>query len=353
MVLSCCVTIGKGSTVAYLSSSISSAGHKVGVFTSPHLHTARERIKINGDLISKTAMTKYGTQAYELLADKSWVVFFDLLLATAILYFGNKEVDYILLETGIGGRYDSTNFLDYCDCAIITSISLDHQSFLGETVEKIAWQKAGIIKKNSIVFTPASQKSSVIQVLQKQCDELNAILNIIPADRNQIDCDEVNISYGVQLENASTTAAALKFLRISRSGMKNFYWPCRMEEFRVANRQIVIDGCHNGDSVERFLRNLREKVFNKKIVVMFGAGQDKCLDAMLNIVFESADKVVMIQASHFKSLSEYELLSRVPANKQNLIYPFQVMVDKEQFLRDSKGTVQKRIETILKDDEFK
>lgn len=120
-------TKGKGSTVEYIASGLRAQGFNVGVFTSPHLHTARERIKIGRDIISKEDFTRCGNAAMMELYGKPWAVFFDLLLLTAIQYFGSKRVDYIILETGIGGRYDSTNFIESPTVAVITSISLDHQ----------------------------------------------------------------------------------------------------------------------------------------------------------------------------------------------------------------------------------
>ena len=179
-------TKGKGSTVEYISSALTASNAKVGVFTSPHLHTARERIKVDKDLISIEKMVEYANKAVEALknSDQSvWAVFFDYFLMMAIQHFGEQKVNYIVLECGIGGRYDSTNFIDAPSACIITSISLDHQSVLGETIEEIAWQKAGIIKRNSHVFTPNTQLPSVIEVFKDQCEKLNARLHVVPVSR--------------------------------------------------------------------------------------------------------------------------------------------------------------------------
>jgi dihydrofolate synthase/folylpolyglutamate synthase len=176
-------TKGKGSTIEYISSSLINSGKRVGIFTSPHIHTARERAKINRSLISRASMVKYGKVVLELMKDRPWAVFFDLLLALSILYFDEKGVDFLVLETGIGGRYDSTNFADCPAACVITSISLDHQAMLGDTIEKIAYQKAGIIKPNSHVFTPATQKPSVMEVFRRECAALNATLHEVPADK--------------------------------------------------------------------------------------------------------------------------------------------------------------------------
>jgi dihydrofolate synthase/folylpolyglutamate synthase len=146
------------------------------------LHTARERIKFNRNLITKKELVKFGNNAINLLQNFNWTVFFDILLATSILFFNEKKTNYIILESGIGGRFDSTNFIDSPVACVITSISLDHQAILGDNVEKIAWQKAGIIKKNSHVFTPNSQQQVVLNVIQQQCDAVGAILHVVDVD---------------------------------------------------------------------------------------------------------------------------------------------------------------------------
>lgn len=177
-------TKGKGSTVEYISAGLRYSGERrVGTFTSPHLHTARERIKVGTDLISKEDLIRFGEESLSLMAPISWSVFFDILVVLAMKYFREQKVDYIVMECGIGGRYDSTNFIDTSEVSVITSISLDHQALLGDTIEEIAWQKAGIIKRNGNVFTSEAQEASVLEVFKKQCKEMNATLHIVPVCR--------------------------------------------------------------------------------------------------------------------------------------------------------------------------
>lgn len=174
---------GKGSTVEYLAAALRDAGYKVGVFTSPHLHTARERIKIGKELISIDDFVRLGKKSIEHMSTKPWAVFFDLLLTTALQYFGEKGVDYIVLEAGIGGRYDSTNFIPSPVASVITKISLDHQAMLGNSIEEIAYQKAGIIKPDSHIFTSESQPESVLAIFRDCCKEVNATLHVVPEAR--------------------------------------------------------------------------------------------------------------------------------------------------------------------------
>lgn len=124
-------------------------------------------------------MIRLGSEVLEEMKGFSWLVFFDLFLAIAIKYFGEHELDFVVLETGIGGRYDSTNFIPAPAACVITSISLDHQALLGDTLEKIAWQKAGIIKSHCPVFASNRQKSSVLKVFQEEAERLNAELHVV------------------------------------------------------------------------------------------------------------------------------------------------------------------------------
>lgn len=304
-------TKGKGSTVEFIASTLRSAGYRVGVFTSPHIHTARERVKVGESLISKDVLCKYSVEAIERLQSKSWVMFFDLLVYVAIKHFAQENVEFIVLETGIGGRYDTTNFFDEPAAVAITSISLDHQAILGETVEKIAYQKAGIIKPNVHVFTPGSQRSSVIDVFQEECRSVGAHLHVVNISANELPAG-INVSYETQVENACTAKALLDHLNIPVDGMRHFFWPCRMELFQLNDTKIIIDGCHNGDSVGRFLESLRQNYKEQEILVVFGAGMEKSLDDMLRALFNKSDKILMVQSKHFKALGEIDLVNMCP-----------------------------------------
>lgn len=147
------------------------------------MHTARERVRIGREMISQADMVRLGQDSIDFLSEQSWTVFFDLLLALSLKYFSEKGVEYMVLESGIGGRYDTTNFIENPAACVITSISLDHQQLLGDTIEEIAWQKAGIIKPNSHVFTPATQEPSVLKVFRDQCSSVQATLHEVPVGR--------------------------------------------------------------------------------------------------------------------------------------------------------------------------
>ena len=320
-----------GSTCEYIAAAMSSAGLRVGIFTSPHLHTARERIKIGNELISKEDLVRIGQNSIKKMEDSAWRVFFDTFLFTALQYFGEKKVDYIILESGIGGRYDSTNFLTKPAACIITSISLDHQAILGDTIEKIAWQKAGIIKPNCKTFTSQTQGNSVLQVFREEAKLHSAELIEVPVSLATLEDKLIGVgniideAYSVQVENACLAAHVLNDLNIPTDGMKNAFWPCRMETFSINDSiQIVLDGCHNGDSVTNFLMGIRSKYPGHKILSVFGGGAEKCLDEMIGEVMKLSDEVVFTQSKHFKAMSETDLID---------LYSQQVIVQREKHIK--------------------
>jgi dihydrofolate synthase/folylpolyglutamate synthase len=302
-------TKGKGSTCEYLASAINRAGYKVGVFTSPHLHTARERIRIGRQLISKDDLIRLGNQSIASMSKLSWPVFFDMFLSTALLYFGEKSVDYIILESGIGGRFDSTNFVSNPAACVITSISLDHQAILGDTIDKIAWQKAGIMKSNCPIFTSASQDPLVLDVFRKESSKVSAEIHEIPILQNDIITSTIGIenviNYSVQRENVCVAAAVLQYLNIPLDGMVDFYWPCRMETFSIDNVTVILDGSHNGQSVRLFLLGVKSKYPSSSICVLFGGGVEKCLDDMLIEVLKHSNAVIPVKSKHFKAAGKH------------------------------------------------
>jgi dihydrofolate synthase/folylpolyglutamate synthase len=311
---------GKGSCVEHIAAALRTSNARVGIFTSPHLHTARERIKINTDLISKADLTRIGQMTLAQTYTESWPVFFDLFLAAAVRYFGEQQVEYVVLETGIGGRYDSTNFLDNAKVGVITSISYDHMNVLGDTLQLIAMQKAGIIKPGMHVFTPATQEPEVLEVIVQQCQEMAAVLHVVPVSQPQVSGlpDAASISFSVQVQNACLALAVVQHLGLDSSSMQGFFWPCRMEVFDVLcpaenaslavappphqsqqqqRATVVLDGAHNGDSVKLFLRGLRVAYPGRHIHVLFGAGLEKCLGDMLAELSTQCDTVCFVSRS--------------------------------------------------------
>lgn len=333
---------GKGSVVEYIGAGLRKSSN-VGVFTSPHLHTARERIKIGTKLISKEDLTRIGKQSLQIMSEIPWAVFFDMFLATAVQYFDEQNPDYIILETGIGGRFDSTNFVE-ASVGIITSISLDHQAVLGETLELIAWQKAGIIKSGMNIFTPSTQSKVAMEVITKHCRDVGANLHVV--DVSSHTCLKLGVTprYDIEIQNICLSAAVLKHLQIKDlSGMKDFFWPCRMETFQVNGVTLILDGSHNGDSVQLFLEGVKKNYPGRSVRVLFGGGLEKCLEDMMLQVYTHADSVVFLQSSHFKSASEQELYDAMNAAGYDIAMPLGC----KPLKKVEGGTIPQRIQEAL------
>jgi len=310
---------GKGTTVELMASSLRAAGHRVGVFTSPHLHTACERVKVDNELISRKDLVRLGRWALgERDSTCRWAVFFDLLLAMALRYFLEQRVDYVLLEAGIGGSFDSTNFVDEPTVTVITSISLDHQTILGDTIEEIALQKAGIVKKGCPLVISSSLNPQALAVIRKVCEEKGSRCIVTDTDACIVQELGLNARADVMVENACVARAALCALGEGADGMREFFWPCRAEPFSVGDAagdapvRVVLDGSHNGDSVEQFLLDTKRRHPNAEMCVVFGGGKEKCLTDMLDVVTLQADRLLMVQSSHFRSESEEQLVAAVP-----------------------------------------
>jgi dihydrofolate synthase/folylpolyglutamate synthase len=346
-------TKGKGSVVEYVGAGLRKSS-KVGVFTSPHLHTARERIKVGTKLISKEDLVRLGKESIQRMVDVPWAVFFDLFLATAIQYFdehaqqhqGGGGLDYIILETGIGGRYDSTNFVEQPKVGIITSLSLDHQNVLGDTLDLIAWQKAGIVKAGMHIFTPSTQSEVALHVIRKACDEQGATLHVVDVSRDTC-VQQIGITPrydDIEVQNLCLSHAVLRHLQVQDlSGMKDFFWPCRMEKFEVNGVTIILDGCHNGDSMQLFLKGVQNNYPGRKLRVLFGGGIEKSLEDMMLQVYTYADSVVYLQSSHFKSASERELCVAM----NNAGYDIAMPLGCAPLDRIEGGTVSRRVAEAL------
>ena len=242
--------------------------------------------------------TRICSRAVAEMETLEWANFFDILLYTALLFFGENGANYVILEAGMGGRYDSTNFLESPTVCVITNIGLDHQLFLGDTIELIAAQKAGIIKKQTHVFTTANQEISVLNVFREEAELKNASLHCIPVANSD---SQLNLKYDVQIENLSLAVAVLNYLGVPIVGLSSFYWPCRMEQFRVSGLSIIVDGNHNGESTRRFLQGVRKLFPGYQLITIFGSGSDKCLDAMADQIAELSDVIIPVQSRHFKS----------------------------------------------------
>ena len=327
-------TKGKGSTAAFISQALISAGYRVGLFTSPHLYAMTERIKINNTMISEHDFSELVSEITPVVesvnkeAAYGRLTTFEILTAIAFVYFKRNKVDYQVLEVGMGGRLDATNVVEP-DVCVITSISLDHTQILGNTVVKIAREKAGIIKPGCTTVV-APQVAGVARVIKQVCQRQHAKLVQVGKDitwsteggdleKQRLTVNGKNGKYELtipllgdyQLENASTAVATLEALadtgaRISPDniyeGFRDVTWSGR---FQVLSRQpvVIVDGAHNGYSVKKLVKNIRKYFTWENCYVIFGTSSDKDISGMLSELQTLGCKIVITSSSHPRAAS--------------------------------------------------
>lgn len=314
-------TNGKGSVASTLANILKCAGFKTGLYTSPHLVEYTERIKINNKEISKDDFGKYISLTCD-LADKNNIDLteFEILTASAFKYFIDNNVEYIVLETGLGGRYDATNACKNI-LAIITSISLDHTDRLGHTFEKIAYEKAGIIKNNSTVIT--SSNNNGFNIIKQIASEQNSKLINVDYEIEMVYNNGQNFALidnekfefpllGLyQKQNLALVIEAIKYLKIDKlalkKGLKTANWNARLEYIKEKN--ILIDGAHNPDSAKELKKSLDFYFKDKKKIFIYSTIDTKDYKEIAKILFNENDEIYYIEFSH-KNAVPYEIYKK-------------------------------------------
>ena len=279
-------TNGKGSTAHMLTSVLQEAGYKVGLYTSPHLKDFRERIKINGEKISENSVIKFVDQnkiAFENIS----MSFFEFTVAMAFDYFADQQVDIAIIETGLGGRLDSTNILNP-ELTIITNIGLDHTNLLGNTLEKIAAEKGGIIKENTPIIIGRKQKETNT-IFQNIAKEKNAHLMYSEPQQNYA----TDLKGEYQKENINTTITAIEQLQEQGWAINSSNIEQGLLKI-VANTQllgrwqtlseiphIICDTGHNEDGIKQISKQLKNTKY-EQLHFVFGTVNDKNLDSILS-----------------------------------------------------------------------
>ena len=311
-------TKGKGSTCAFLASILQEAGYKVGLYTSPHLHKVNERIRIlsTENLRSKdnfsgaiddealaSVLTSLRPFAAAIQNEGNILTFFEVLTVAALCYFANSKVDVVILETGLGGRLDATNAVD-SSIAVITPVSLDHTRILGATVEKIALEKAGIIKDSQQKVVLAPQDKGVMELMLERCKEFG----IQPAFvySGILENFRIGLKGPHQIINAATAVETVTILRtmgfkISTEaigdGLKHVRWPGRFELLQK-NPDVIVDCAHNGASAQALSQTLMEEYPDRRVIVVLGISEDKDAKAVCGFLKENAAHIVLTKAQH-------------------------------------------------------
>lgn len=317
-------TNGKGSTCSMIYSVLRSAGFSVGLYTSPHLISERERIQVNGEWIPEEDFSEEIKYLQRIVSDKSHQgalkpTYFELMTAAAIHYFWREKMDYVVMETGMGGRLDSTNVV-HSQIQIITNIDLDHTQYLGKTVQEIASEKAGIIKPDSIVLTGAA--GPALEVIRQTCRQLAVPCLEYPRDirvqlleRNlsgqkltiQTAKNEYTLNLHLlgeyQLANAGLAVGAIETLQsgghgisssIIQHGIEKAEWPGR---FQIISKRplIVLDAAHNPAGIQALVETWKSYFNLARAHVVFSALSDKDYRGMIRILAPIAERVSLVQ----------------------------------------------------------
>lgn len=295
-------TNGKGSTGAFIESVLINAGLRTGRFATPAVFDYREQFKINGDKITKNQYAKYITKVSD-IADKMTPhpTPFEIETAAAFLYFYSEKCDVAVIETGMGGKGDATNVISKSLVSVITSIGKDHTKFLGESIEEIAKEKAGIIKENGTVVT-SYQSDDVMAVLEKECRIKNAKL-IVAGKTNY----KISLNGDYQRINAGVAECVCREIGISEESIKqgflNTVWNGRFEKI-CREPDFIIDGAHNVNGVKALLENLD---ISKKRIFIIGVFKDKDYEKMAEIAAPYAETIYTVTPKGSRGLCNKEL----------------------------------------------
>lgn len=327
-------TKGKGSVSALCASALTASGRKTGLYTSPHLVDFCERIQVDGQPISHAELADLTEEIKPAVAAIPMLTTFEITTALGFLYFARKKVDTAVIEVGLGGRLDATNVITP-RVAVITSLSYDHTAVLGDTLAKIAGEKAGIIKPGvPVVSSP--QKQEALEVLERVSAEKNAPLAVVGRDvafergEHSLDGQTFRVQLSVnseqypvfripllgdyQVTNAVTAYAALKQSGFDLSdaeiakGFAEVRWPCR---FEVASRDkptLIFDSAHNEDSFEKLSATLTEYFPGRKVILIFGVSEDKHIFAMLNAMKGIISRLLVTRADHPRALEPEKII---------------------------------------------
>ncbi len=313
-------TKGKGSTAAICESILRAAGYKTGLYTSPHLHSFRERIRLDGDLISEEKVIDLAQKLKPYFEATPGLTAFELITAVAFVAFAETQIDAAVLEVGLGGRLDATNAVDPT-VAVITSISYDHTRILGETLSLIAREKAGIIRSGALVIS-APQVDEAMQMIEAVCQDQQARLVVVDRDwqwelgPGNLDGQTFVVrgnTYWLpiigahQVVNAITAMAAIEgFVERTgfgispealKTGLANVTWLGRME---ILNRNpyLIVDSAMNGDSAEKLVQALFRYLPDQKRIFIVGASNDHPILDMFKALLPVSDQLFMVASRH-------------------------------------------------------
>ena len=336
-------TNGKGSVVTYIKNILMEKGYNVATFTSPYVICFNERIQYNGIFIPDNEVIEIGNfiiSKYDELdqLNLSHPTFFEFVTLMAFLYFQKKDIDYAIIEVGIGGTLDSTNVIDPI-ISVISNVNYDHMNILGNTLEEIALNKLGIVKPNKVLITISNP--NINDLIKEEVNKKHAKLILVnPSDIKYVKIDvglmEFNyLNYNIkshmlglyQAENIIVSINAILELanrenidiskEIIEKGIYNSFWPGR---FQIVNNNplIIIDGAHNIDGINRLCETIRIIKGDKRLNVIFAVSKDKEKDKMIELLLDVADEIIFTSFDYKRSDDPNNLLSLSNPNNNKI-----------------------------------
>jgi len=321
-------TKGKGSTSALCAAGLQAAGYKVGLYTSPHLLDFCERIQINGQMVSRVQLVELVEEIKPAVAKIEKLTTFEITTALALMAFAKYGVTAAVIEVGLGGRLDATNVVTP-RVSVITSLSMDHMAVLGDTLAKIAGEKAGIIKEG-VPAVSSPQKDQALEVLERVAREKNAPLTLVGRDvnfelrdssldgqkfriQNSREAFRIPLLGSHQLTNAATAYTALKASGLTVSdeaiqrGFARVKWSAR---FEVVRREppVIFDSAHNDDSFAKLRETLETYFPSRPVYLIFGASEDKNIPGMFREMKSRIKKIIVTRADHPRALEVAKII---------------------------------------------
>jgi dihydrofolate synthase/folylpolyglutamate synthase len=305
-------TNGKGSTCAFIESILRNSGYRTGLFTSPHLVDVRERVRIGGSALELSKFEQYGEEVGRKIADSCLPTYFEALTAIGFLAFQREEVEIAVVEVGMGGKFDSTNCLEPM-VSVLTNVSLDHQRFLGDTVEKIALEKVGIARHKKNLIT-AVNDAIFESTVKPACDEIGAHPLKLHRDffasksgeclKFRMNGTEVSAVPGLrgtfQTENAALAIACCQVLktlgfkigkRNMEAGLAETRWAGRFQVLKDSPT-LIVDGCHNEGAATRLKETIEEEINGRPIVLVHSSKPEKDYKSVLKQIAPLCQEVI-------------------------------------------------------------
>jgi dihydrofolate synthase/folylpolyglutamate synthase len=312
-------TNGKGSVCAMIDSILRAQGYRSGLFTSPHLVTFRERIRLNGEMVAEEAVASGLTAIRDLVPD--WdphPTFFEVTTALALTYFSEAKINAVILETGMGGRLDATNAIQ-SDVSVITPIDFDHEKWLGQSLGEIAAEKAGIIKRK-IPVVAAAQRPAAEEAIRARAAECEAPIKYVTASYDET---PISLAGSYQKQNAALAIAALRAAKIDIGesaivhGLANVEWPARFQRW---DERTIIDGAHNPAAAQVLADTWREFFGDQRATLILAVLSDKDLRGICEALAPISDYALLPKIRSERAAVPEELAKVLAATAPSLPY---------------------------------